>query len=323
MNAAEKWTSFADKKSGVNPFLHEVAGSTRTLLHYLVILCLLSTLWPMRLIVRASLYMYTKQWGLLKYILPARVNTKVHWLLNTITLRIYLAFFGFYYIDARVIGGRRRGGSHGIASEVGRGDLIISNRVSWTQILYLSFRFNPVYAFPATDYTDVPTTVPVRRVDLPEAIRIMKTNATVPSAKAQPLSDVIYEARRVGRPVVVFPEGCNTNGRGVLSFLPVLDSNMAAVPPKVSVTIGFKLADTRGISWINTGFENHTMVDRMAIAAVPIHQMTARAVTALEPLTPTEKWWTDARKILAQSIQLPALEIGLAERKEFLKAFRG
>ncbi|KAG9393103.1 1-acyl-sn-glycerol-3-phosphate acyltransferase [Carpediemonas membranifera] len=320
-HTAEKWTSYADTRTGINPFLHDMSQKPRNALDKMIQYSLMLSILPARLMVRWSFFMYKKQSTFFSKLLPARASRPILWALHTLVLRVYLALFGFYYIDARSVGKPKASIVDRIAPDVEPGDLIIANRISWTQILYLTFRFNPIYAFPATDYTEVPATVPVKAVDFSEAVKLMSNNSPIETKHCKPLSDVIYQSRQKGRCVVLFPEGCSTNGKGLLKFLPVLDSNITAVTPKRVLTMAFKIKDTKGLAWINTGFEKRSLGDRMTAESVAVQSMTVKAIETLPVLTVDGQWWADTRKVLAQSIQVPCMDLTVLDRKEFFKAY--
>jgi len=131
------------------------------------------------------------------------------------------------------------------------GDIIISNWVSWIEILWLAFRFNPIFVVPVPkSYVPSPSdSTPKRRTgrqtgtgsadiaSTNQALRrtipisgfcqvsllsaISATGRVPPFRDGQPSESLESILKRADRPVVVFPECTTSNGRGLLRFASV------------------------------------------------------------------------------------------------------
>ncbi|KAF9006475.1 hypothetical protein BDQ17DRAFT_1302802 [Cyathus striatus] len=132
------------------------------------------------------------------------------------------------------------------------GDIIVSNWVSWIELIWLAFRFNPIFVLPVTnDLPPPPSTtsspiantpgrrtgtgsanisapnrtsqvaIPIRGFQQVSLLSIIRSTGRVPLtvslSETSPKS--LEEIRKnASRPVVVFPECTTSNGRGVLRF---------------------------------------------------------------------------------------------------------
>ncbi|GAB5588279.1 Lysophosphatidic acid:oleoyl-CoA acyltransferase 1 [Umbelopsis nana] len=136
--------------------------------------------------------------------------------------RITLFLIGFYYIRSEVVSVRRgRGHTAGnqkpAATNVGSGDIIVVNSSSYIDIIYLAFRFSPVF-------TQIDTTKnEVRFISAQDAIKQCGNYPqTSVNGKTCSLKDASRLAKEQGLgPIVVFPEGTTSNGRALLKFIPL------------------------------------------------------------------------------------------------------
>lgn len=144
------------------------------------------------------------------------------------------------------------------------GDIIVSNWCSWVEVLYLAFRWNPIFVIPvaseapkALHESSSSLTTPGRRTGTGSAaisspglggaspatrspilgfrvaslFAILHHTGKLPLAPAPGESTLSLEEIRVksDRPVVVFPECTTSNGRALLRFAHVFDKSL--VPP--------------------------------------------------------------------------------------------
>ncbi|EIN10724.1 hypothetical protein PUNSTDRAFT_119620 [Punctularia strigosozonata HHB-11173 SS5] len=144
------------------------------------------------------------------------------------------------------------------------GDIIVSNWVSWLEVLWLAFRFDPQFVLPIADAPVVAaskdatpiTSTPGRRTGTGSAaisssfraptpkatIRgwtrvslltmLRQTGLTPPYALQQsPHIHSLDDIRRSSnRPIVVFPECTTSNGRGLLRFADVFKDTVTELP---------------------------------------------------------------------------------------------
>ncbi|KAG7449262.1 uncharacterized protein BT62DRAFT_945371 [Guyanagaster necrorhizus] len=142
------------------------------------------------------------------------------------------------------------------------GDVIVSNWVSWIEILWLAFRFNPVFVLPvpaSSALTSAPsksldpisrtpgrrtgtglanvsvsTRAPRERIPIIgfqrlSLLNMLRQTGNVPPYRLAPgLAPQSLEAIRStsDRPIVVFPESTTSNGRGLIRFCDVFNQNI-------------------------------------------------------------------------------------------------
>jgi len=175
--------------------------------------------------------------------------------------RSILLILGFWWIPVEIV--RKKRGRNQVEESwsPGAGDVIVSNWVSWVELLWLAFRFDPVFVLPITEPvqldldTSANTTVqtPGRRTGTGSAA--ISNSATFASKTRRPTRrakvlgfkavsfwsvlahtgrvpiqtsndkeryESLEEVReRAQGPVVVFPECTTSNGRGLLRFADV------------------------------------------------------------------------------------------------------
>ncbi|KAJ7129783.1 hypothetical protein C8R44DRAFT_614631, partial [Mycena epipterygia] len=183
------------------------------------------------------------------------VHRFVTHILTAITARLALLFLGLFWISVDNVTRKRGRGAKDIETWSPRaGDIIVSNWVSWVEILWLAFRFNPIFVLPVTETvpspaTPVPTSdaisytpgrrtgtgsanitaanraktarVPVvgfRQVSLLSALHLTGRAPPFGAGSYQSLEDI---RKHVSRPLVVFPECTTSNGRALLHFTDV------------------------------------------------------------------------------------------------------
>ncbi|KAG5644075.1 hypothetical protein DXG03_009165 [Asterophora parasitica] len=173
--------------------------------------------------------------------------------------RAVLLVLGFFWITPEHVRRKRvRGQPQKEPWNPQAGDVIVSNWVSWIEVLWLAFRFNPIFVLPVSDDVDTPLAtsesstpishtpgrrtgtgsanissprkaatviVPIlgfRRVSL---LSIIGLTGQVPpfghSASTPPPSSLEDIRKAADRPLVVFPECTTSNGRGLLRFAKV------------------------------------------------------------------------------------------------------
>jgi hypothetical protein len=172
--------------------------------------------------------------------------------------RTALFLLGFHFIRSEIVSLKRSSASRrsdaARATAPQHGDLIVCNHVGFVDLLYFAFRYDACFAFPARHWPSVPgvalTPPPrtVRLVTLVEALRL--TFGHFGAARRGPLASENDEFKRDAisiadaserafreqlGPIVLFAEGCVSNGRAVLPFVPVLAN--AKLPPRAQVHV--------------------------------------------------------------------------------------
>ncbi|RDB22460.1 hypothetical protein Hypma_010306 [Hypsizygus marmoreus] len=188
-----------------------------------------------------------------------RLHQAISHLLTAIITRAVLLLLGFFWIPVEHVKRKRgRGQSETQSWRPRAGDIIVSNWVSWIELLWLAFRFNPIFVLPVSDtipasvhssQTSVPIThtpgrrtgtgsaniqsprkvasVPIpivgfRRVSLLSMIGLTGQVPSFGFSESGSSPSTLEDLRKAAdRPIVVFPECTTSNGRGLLRFAKV------------------------------------------------------------------------------------------------------
>ncbi|KAJ3869724.1 hypothetical protein EV359DRAFT_29449 [Lentinula novae-zelandiae] len=248
----EKYSAYRDPGTGIQPFLTPIPSPSS---HSAV---LSAALLPIRYVVgllRLALVILLA----IVYLLGVTVFAVIPPLKRAVSsaiIRTVLFCLGFLWIPTEMVS-KKRGRSQKSPDNwnPGAGDLIISNWASWVELLWLAYRFDPVFAIPipespvqqASSVTSSPiSSTPGRRSGRSSMPGIASASRTPSSqiqiigftpislftllketGRAPPYTSAIGakttrtldEIRKTsGRPVVVFPECTTSNGRGLLRF---------------------------------------------------------------------------------------------------------
>ncbi|KAF9075938.1 hypothetical protein BDP27DRAFT_1314760 [Rhodocollybia butyracea] len=262
----EKFSAYRDPGTGIQPFLtpvpppssHSTVLSTALLpIRYIIGLIRLTIV----LLLTVCYVLITKGVCSILVVVPPLQRVTVSFTTSVIA-RAVLFCLGFIWIPTEIVS-KKRGRIQNVSGawKPSGGDLIISNWTSWIELLWLSYRFDPVFVLPIPESTvqSVPSTTsspilhtPGRRAprnsipDVPASSRnptsqipitgfrevslftILKETGRVPSpttAGARPRS--LDEIRKTSdRPVVVFPECTTSNGRGLLRFADIFRESL-------------------------------------------------------------------------------------------------
>jgi len=165
---------------------------------------------------------------------------------QTLGSRIILLFMGFWWISTETVSlskSKREKTSWPAGGLIAKsGDIIICNKTSYVEILYLAFRFSPTFTVIPTDYEDskfIPGKLIPR--NLFQALYDCIYDPPYSIKQAIKLEDIISESRNYHNgPIVIFPEGTTTNGKTVQKFLPVFSGvDVKGLVSNIRV-IGFK-----------------------------------------------------------------------------------
>ncbi|KLO11236.1 hypothetical protein SCHPADRAFT_831421 [Schizopora paradoxa] len=256
----EKFSAYRDPGTGIQPFLRPVppqesASSVAIILAPL--LYALSTIRALLVICLTIIYVLLTKVIFIVLFPLAPLHRLATRYVTAVVARLTLFTVGLYWIPVEVVK-RRKGriASHEKWSPK-PGDLIVSNWVSWLEVLWLVYRFDPMFILPLgipleTSESSVPAsprTTPGRRTGTGSAgisatpvrapseraeitgfveaslLRIVSLTGNVPPfgnrdklESLKSLEDLRLKAKSAGRPIVVFPECTTSNGRGILRF---------------------------------------------------------------------------------------------------------
>ncbi|KAN0127465.1 hypothetical protein V8E53_014677 [Lactarius tabidus] len=259
----EKYSAFRDPGTGIQPYLTPVppVGSSSPLQIALPFLYVVGAVRTALVAAIAALYVVLVSGActLLTPIPP--IHNIVSYLLTAPLSRLTLLILGVWWIPVEQVSRKRGRSSESNGSwRPGAGDLIVSNWSSWIEILWLAFRFNPIFVLPISSTpVEQPDASPETRVTgrktgtgsaaISSPVRhasrradivgfrktsllrmIMSTGNTPLDASSGNYSSLEEIRRKATRPLVVFPECTTSNGRGLLRFAEVFKDR--AVPVK-------------------------------------------------------------------------------------------
>ncbi|PCH41265.1 hypothetical protein WOLCODRAFT_24616 [Wolfiporia cocos MD-104 SS10] len=254
----EKFSAFRDPGTGIQPFLKPVppAGSQVLTTIALPVGYALGALRTSLVLALGLIYVVLVE-GVCLVLkpVPPLYRTVAH-VVTAFIARLVLFILGLFWISVQVVNRKRgRGAKRPEKWNPGAGDIIVSNWASTADLLWLAFRFNPIFVLPVYSASDLPqltahtsspiTHTPGRRtgtgsaaISSPAAraptprtpiigfrrvslLTILCTIGQTPQASnaADSGMKTLEQIRSVAdRPVAVFPECTTSNGRGLLHF---------------------------------------------------------------------------------------------------------
>lgn len=239
----EKFSAYRDPGTGIQPFLTPVPPKSDSLgtlllpLRYIV--GVIRTAFVLCLLIIYILLVH----GLCACFKPLPwLHRPLSQILTCVIGRTALFLLGLYWIPVEYVSRkRRRGEATEWAWKPGAGDIIVSNWVSWLELVWLAVRFNPIFVVPVPGHDapqaarpptakvqkgntakHAPDTSQNRRIQIVGVRKvsllsmILMTGHTPSHAKTYASLDDLR--RKADRPIVVFPECTTSNGRGLLQF---------------------------------------------------------------------------------------------------------
>ncbi|KAJ7047465.1 hypothetical protein C8F04DRAFT_8999 [Mycena alexandri] len=256
----EKYSAYRDPGTGVQPFLPLVPPPSDLLAKLSVPLALLVGAVRTALVLVLLVVHLVLVEGVSVIFIPVPiVHRFITRIFTALTARLALLCLGLFWISVDNVTRKRGRGAKDIESWKPRaGDIIVSNWVSWVEILWLAFRFNPIFVLPVTETVPSPETpaltseaishTPGRRTGTGSA-NITATSRAVTArvpivgfCQVSLLSALRYTGRtppfgitkntgsygslddirkHAAHPLVVFPECTTSNGRALLRFADV------------------------------------------------------------------------------------------------------
>ncbi|CDS07775.1 hypothetical protein LRAMOSA01724 [Lichtheimia ramosa] len=231
----EKYSRWRDAGTGIQPFLPPVPPRTDSNLLSTLSNVIHTIVGPIQGIVKLVLVVVT---SLLYLILvpgiglllsPIRLLQRC-WdrCFSFILLRLVLFFIGFFFIKSETVslrrGSSRNNGNTNKEAKIKSGDIIVSNWTSYIDVLYLAYKYKPVFTqvFPVEGKN-------VRRISFWQALRLCTQEPALTPEDIDVHPSELYTLRELAQeaasrhwgPIAIFPEGTTSNGRALLKFAPI------------------------------------------------------------------------------------------------------
>ncbi|KAK7695473.1 hypothetical protein QCA50_000109 [Cerrena zonata] len=255
----EKFSAFRDPGTGIQPFLTPLPPVGSEVLKNVLLPFgfLVGAIRTTLVVILAALYVLLVE-SFCRILAPVPpLYRLVSYLFTAIISRLVLLIVGLWWIPVEKVTRKRGRGAKAPDSWKPKvGDVIVSNWASWIELLWLAFRFNPIFVLPVSSPVDLSTksstsdpitSTPGRRTGTGSAaISSPKTRKPTPCATIVGFRQVsllsmiratgnipldstscndyvsLEEIRtKADRPIVVFPECTTSNGRGLLRFADV------------------------------------------------------------------------------------------------------
>eukprot|EP01129_Flabellula_baltica_P016770 TRINITY_DN9099_c0_g1_i1.p1 TRINITY_DN9099_c0_g1~~TRINITY_DN9099_c0_g1_i1.p1 ORF type:complete len:331 (-),score=75.77 TRINITY_DN9099_c0_g1_i1:12-1004(-) len=261
----EKYNTWADKHTGVQPFIPPYSKKRKETGFDKVKNGVLSFIGILLLIVRFVLIAVL---GCVLYVghalIPCLVVSVVkHWgrrVLDIVVVRLILLCLGYVWIESSFMRSKKRNpmptGMPGMSIRVG--DLIVANHCSYVDLLYLQYRFSPIFTIAPNQFdSSVPSGVVYQYSDLFQALKHTSVPETVHHERDCGSLDQI-RAQNPDRIVVVFTEGCTTNGKILLNCVPTILPDPDVEGDDSIHIIGFKYPNSTVTGCFTAGkFSSH------------------------------------------------------------------
>ncbi|KAF8351547.1 hypothetical protein F5887DRAFT_1069244 [Amanita rubescens] len=218
----EKFSAYRDSGTGIQPFLTPLPPSTDALAGLLL---------PLRYVLA------TVRTALILVLLVVYV-VLVPGFCTCLDAQLCLSL-GLLWISEEHIQRKRNRdvplSQHGIQEQ---GDVIVTNWVSWIELVWLAVRFNPIFVRPIPNNLEFPATSDASDTNQAPSGRrrpvVQHTTANTPRSRI-PITSFqgtiftihhLHDRTMANRPIVVLPECTTSNGRGLLRFSPVFRRNI-------------------------------------------------------------------------------------------------
>ncbi|KAI6047280.1 hypothetical protein EDC04DRAFT_2622580 [Pisolithus marmoratus] len=260
----EKFSAFRDPGTGIQPFLLPVAASDNCGPFTTLLLPIRGTVLILRTILIVAIFLLYcgLHYGLCTLLTPIPLlRRSLSRLATRLMARLALYVLGFVWIREEIVA-RRRGKPHEIPWCPQAGDIIVSNWSSWVDVLWMAYRFDPMFVMPVLEepkssitnldsppvsyrpgrsrHSGVPSPSSLQTTTSCSAVKgfyqlslfsmIWATGHTPDRLSSNSISQLKELRQSAERPIVVFPECTTSNGRGLLRFVDVFEG--ARVPTR-------------------------------------------------------------------------------------------
>ncbi|CAI2178118.1 16399_t:CDS:2 [Funneliformis geosporum] len=243
---------------------------------------------------------------------------------------------GFYWIRSEIVSSLTKGRGMPKTRErtnnrggVDAGDIIVCNWVSYVEIFYLTFRFDPIF----TQY--YPATNTLRPISLWKAIWNTGSypNLDPPETETFTLQELVsYAKSKRSRPIVIFPEGTTSNGRALLKFNPIFkDVSIPVNDFKIHIfTVRYDFENFSPTYTVGNKFWHFIRLCSQLINTLQVRSLISDessfsryfAPTAQKVTTPDDIVDSQVLNYMVQVGRFRKTGLGIVEKKEFLDFYR-
>ncbi|KYR02558.1 hypothetical protein DLAC_00694 [Tieghemostelium lacteum] len=224
----EKYSKWRDGPTGIHPLIPTSAKPT-TLVSTLIFKVLLGPILVLvRLPVIILLVLLLVAIDFITKAIPIGfISRFINRGFTIVLCRLIFLFMGFFKIDeyTESLGNRSKDPVGDIRSYA-LNDVVIVNHSSYVDILYLQYRYSPIFAVPPNDRN--PTNIDGKLVpmNLIQALQNAIYSRVQLSTRSVPTQDLLkkIDSSWMG-PLVILPEGTTSNGQGLLNIAPVFTSS--------------------------------------------------------------------------------------------------
>ncbi|KAI8897174.1 hypothetical protein BC833DRAFT_594826 [Globomyces pollinis-pini] len=315
----EKFSGWRDAGTGIHPFLYPKPPRTDTAVYYSAFKCYLVgpiiAVIKLILILIITLLTFLLEVIGLVFIVPAVVQSWKSFL-YLIFGRCILFLCGFYYIETSEVSVKKlkaNSKSKPVNAQPLR-QLIVSNHSSYLDILYYAYSYAPIFLGVTVDGK-------VARLSTWDAFTDAG-NVLTHLDDSMTLSDYL-KADTSNIPIVLFPEGTTSNGRGILKFIPVFkDFNMK--DSKVQITVmGIKYVWDQFCPTFTTGNKLTHFFNVLIQFKNTMEVRTLKQSDLLSTIENVDSNSLDSElaTLLGQTLRLRQVSKSAKDKIEFLKYF--
>ncbi|KAK9899706.1 hypothetical protein P389DRAFT_3024 [Cystobasidium minutum MCA 4210] len=245
-------------------------------------------------------------------------------ILGYVLLRPCLAVcFGYYYITEEQAATRRRATAARHAKPAA-GDLVISNWSTFIDILYLQYKYSPVFVIPVVSATTSSTKYITTGLlgALALSGRIISQEA---APQTEPLDAIVKKAVR---PLAILAEGTTSNNRAILKF--ATNGPLPALPEKAQVFLTvlkhdgpsrFRQTVTCPIPATVANPLPQIFSACTSPIIVPRHLLVRIVAPSEAPVLSSSTFWRQAADTMCAVGKLKQTNLGAEEKKAFLEYY--
>ena len=298
----EKYSKWRDLGTGIQPFLPSIEHSSR-----LTLFLKYYSLGPLLALNRLlNILLLSLFHILLSYLISPlklfKLNRIYSRLIDVILMRLWLFHAGFIYIESSIATLQKGARKTRVNSIVEIGDIIVANHTSFYDLVYLQYAYSPVFVKIDRNGNVYPCTI----------WQMLNQVGGIPDIEPKQNAMSLIEYSKIANaPIVVFPEGTTTNGRGILKFLPIFDNSKGL---KIHL-VGFKYPNDFSVSYTtNYGVFKHFYFTCCQFYNKQVAKLLPANDQKIENLK-------NVSELMCNLLRLRSLGLGVEDKLEFLEYF--